>query len=321
MEKKPEETNDPSSLETNDSTQAPVDDVNALESTTDALADDDAKKAQADTPKQGSKKKIQGLITHINVYVLLFLLIIVLAAGFVLIGIQKNKKANAPTTVNTQTLSAEELKKLSESEQKIGDPKSTLSIESNAIFSGKVLVRDSLDVAGTIKVGGALSLPGISVSGASTFDQITANNLTITGNTAIQGQLTIQKGLTSSGGASFGGPLSAPQITTGSLQLTGALEIINHLDGGGGTPNITGGAGLSGSDTAGKINNVGGTGCNVKVTFAKRYNSTPYVVISPANAAAATSDYYVSQESATGFSVCIAGGGGSGLNFSYMVIE
>jgi hypothetical protein len=105
------------------------------------------------------------------------------------------------------------------------------------------------------------------------------------------------------------------------LQLTGALEIINHLDGGGGTPNITGGAGLSGSDTAGKINNVGGTGCNVKVTFAKRYNSTPYVVISPANAAAATSDYYVSQESATGFSVCIAGGGGSGLNFSYMVIE
>lgn len=321
MENKPEETNSTDTTDT--SSQAPVDDVNALESTTDALAESDAeKKAKEATSKNKSSGNIvQRLIAHLNIYVLLFVLIIVLAGGFVLIGMQRNKKANLDTTVNTQTLSADELRKISESEQKIGDPKSVLSIESNAIFSGKVLVRDSLDVAGTIKVGGALSLPGISVSGASTFDQVTANNLSVTGNTTIQGQLNVQRGITSSGGASFGGPISAPAITTGSLQLTGALEIVNHLDGGGGTPNITGGAGLSGSDVAGKINNVGGTGCNVKVTFAKRYNSTPYVVISPANAEAATSNYYVSQESPTGFSVCIAGGGGSGLNFNYMVIE
>ncbi len=320
MENKPEETNNEAA---NTPSQAPADDVNALESTTDALAESDAEKKakEAGGKKKKSGNIFQRIISHLNIYVLLFILILVLAGGFVLIGMQKNKKAAKETTVNTQSLSADELKKLSESEQKIGDPKSVLSIESNAIFSGKVLVRDSLDVAGTIKVGGALSLPGISVSGASTFDQITANNLSITGNTTIQGQLNIQKGITSSGGASFGGPISAPAITTGSLQLTGALEIVNHLDGGGGTPNITGGAGLSGSDVAGKINNVGGTGCNVKVTFAKRYNSTPYVVISPANAEAATSNYYVSQESPTGFSVCLAGGGGSGLNFSYMVIE
>ena len=159
----------------------------------------------------------------------------VLAAGFVFIGMQKNKKAAVETTIDTQSLSADELRKLSESEQKIGDPKSVLTIESNAIFSGKVLVRDSLDVAGTIKVGGALSLPGISVSGASTFDQVTANNLNITGNTAIQGQLNIQKGLTSSGGATFGGPISAPSISVQSIQLTGDLTISRHIDAGGGS--------------------------------------------------------------------------------------
>jgi cytoskeletal protein CcmA (bactofilin family) len=333
MEKKPEETNESSSLESTDA-QASVDDVNALESTTDALADSDAKKAQAVAPKQSAGKKIQGLIAHVNVYILLFLLIIVLAGGFVLIGIQKNKKANAPTSINTQTLSADELKKLSESEQKIGDPKSTLSIESNAIFSGKVLVRDSLDVAGTIKVGGTLSLPGINVSGASTFDQVTANNLTITGNTSIQGQLNIQKGITSSGGASFGGPISAPQLTIQSLQLSGDLSISRHIDAGGGTPGKSDGsalgaggtAGISGTDTAGTVNiNTGGgagSGCFVTVSFTNKFNNTPHVVITPVGSAAASMNYYINRSNSS-FSICTASTPPSGQSFAfdYIVID
>lgn len=334
MEKKPEETNQSSSLENTDAAQAPVDDSNALESTTDALADSDAQKAQTTAPKQGVGKKIQGLISHVNVYVLLFLLILVLAAGFVLIGIQRNKKANSPTTISTQTLTADELRKLSESEQKIGDPKSVLSIESNAIFSGKVLVRDSLDVAGTIKVGGALSLPGISVSGASTFDQVTANNLTITGNTAVQGQLTIQRGLTSTGGASFGGPISAPQLTVQSLQLSGDLNIARHIDAGGGTPGKSDGSALggggtaavSGTDTAGTVNiNTGGgagAGCFVTVTFTNRFNNTPHVVITPVGSAAASMNYYINRSSSN-FSICTASTPPSGQSFAfdYIVID
>ncbi len=331
MEKKQEETNQSSSLESTDA-QPPVDDSNALESTTDALADSDAKKAQTEAPKKSFGKKIQGLIAHVNVYVLLFLLIIVLAGGFVLIGINKNKKANAPTTVNTQTLSADELKKLSESEQKIGDPKSILSIESNAIFSGKVLVRDSLDVAGTIKVGGALSLPGISVSGASTFDQITANNLSITGNTTIQGQLNIQKGLTSSGGASFGGPISAPQLTVQSLQLSGDLNISRHIDAGGGTPSKSDGSALgpggttavSGTDTAGTVNiNVAGgagTGCYITVNFTQRFSNTPHVVITPIGSAAAEINYYVNRSN-NNFSICTTNVRTGSFAFDYIVID
>lgn len=331
MEKKPEESKDQSNP--GNTEQAPVDDVNALESTTDALAESDTKKAEA-VPKQTGKKGVQALIAHLNIYVLLFVLIIVLAGGFVLIGIQRNKKANAPTTVNTQTLTAEELKKLSESEQKIGDPKSVLTIESNAIFNGKVLVRDSLDVAGTIKVGGSLSLPGISVSGASTFDQITANNLTITGNTNIQGQLNVQKGLTTTGGASFGGPISAPLLTVQSLQLSGDLTISRHIDAGGGTPGKSDGSALgaggtaavSGTDTAGTVNiNTGGgpgSGCFVTVIFTNRFNSTPHVSITPVGSDAASLSYYVNRSSSN-FSVCTASTPPAGRSFAfdYIVID
>lgn len=331
MENKPEETDQSNSLETTETSSQPQEnDVNALEGTKDALAEDDKKAAVA--PKKGGNK-IRNLITHINVYVLLFALILVLVGGLVLIGIQRNKKAAAPTTINTQSLTPEELKKLSESEQKIGDPKSTLAIESNAIFSGKVLVLDSLDVAGTIKVGGALSLPGLSVSGSSTFDQLTANNLTVTGNGSIQGQLNV-RGITSSGGATFGGPISAPQLSVQSLQLSGDLQVTRHIDASGGTPGKSdgsalgagGSASVSGSDTAGTVNiNTGGgpgAGCFVTISFVQRFSGTPHVVITPVGSAAGSLNYYINRSSSN-FSICTVNppGAGQSFAFDYIVID
>lgn len=326
MESKPEDTKEP---EAPKEAETPASSSNtegeSLEDTTDSTASTDTKVAP---PKKSAGKRIQGLITGLNIYFILFIFIIVLAAGIVMIGIQKNKKAAAPTTINTQTLSADELKKITESEQKVGDPKSTLAIESNAIFSGKVLIRDSLDVAGTIKVGGALSLPGISVSGESSFDQIKANNLTITGNTAVQGQLSIQKGLTSSGGASFGGPISAPLLTVQSLQISGDLQITRHIDAGGGTPGKVDGSALgsggtasvSGSDTAGTISiNTGGgpgAGCFITVNFTQKFSGNPHVVVSPVGSGAASLQYYVNRSS-NNFSLCTANAPGAGQSFSF----
>ncbi len=335
MENKPEDRQQLDSLEgTETVARSSADDSNALEGSTDALAGQEAQRQTTNAPKAGFGKKVRGLITHINIYVLLFIFIIVLAVGLVFISIQRNKKTDAPTTINTQTLSADELKKLTETEQKIGDPKSTLSIESNAIFSGKVLIRDSLDVAGTIKVGGALSLPGISVSGASTFDQVTANNLNITGNTAIQGQLNVQRGITSTGGATFGGPISAPQLSVQSLQITGDLQITRHIDAGGGTPGkVDGGslgnggtASVSGTDTAGTvaINTGGGpgAGCFVTINFTQRFSGTPHVVITPVGSAAASLDYYINRSNSN-FSICSASSpvAGQSFAFDYVVID
>jgi cytoskeletal protein CcmA (bactofilin family) len=332
MENKPEDSKAGELPETPQPTGGNSNEGLSLEGGPDATANPE--KATVVATKKGLGKRLQGLILHVNIYVLLFLFILILSTGMVLVGIQRNKKVAGPTTINTQTLNAEELQELTESEQKVGDPKSTLAIESNAIFSGKVLVRDSLDVAGTIKVGGSLSLPGLNVSGESIFDQIQANDLNITGNTQIQGQLNVQKGLTTTGGATFGGPISAPQLTVQSLQLSGDLQITRHIDAGGPTPGKSDGSALgsggtvsvSGTDTAGTITvNTGGgpgAGCFVTVNFVNKFSNTPHVVITPVGSAAAGLNYYINRSNSS-FSVCTtnAPGGGQSFSFDYVAID
>lgn len=279
-------------------------------------------------PKLSPSKKIQNLISKMNIYLVLFIFILVISAGVVLVLIQKNKKISAPSTINTQTLTAEELKKLNNSEQKVGDPKSTLSVESNTIFSGKVLVRDSLDVAGPMKVGGSLSIPGLNVSGDSNFDKLKANAITVSGDSTIQGQLSVQRGLTVTGGGSFSGPISTPQLSAQTLLLNGDLTISRHITTSGGTPNKSNGtslgsggtASISGSDTAGTVSiNTGsgaGAGCFVTVTFNQRFASNPHVVITPVGSASANLQYYINRSS-TEFSICTANAPGSGQSFSF----
>jgi cytoskeletal protein CcmA (bactofilin family) len=301
-----------------------------------SLSSEPAKPATPD-PDKAKKKKgslLQRLVTHINIYLLIFIFMVVIAGVVVVVGMQRNKKALETPTVTTQELTQEALDTISNSETKVGDPKQTLSIESNAIFAGKVLIRDSLDVAGTIKVGGALSLPGLTVAGTSNFDQLQANKLSIAGDTNVQGTLTVQKNIAVSGGATFGGPISAPQITAQSLQLNSDLSLTRHIDAGGPTPGRSNGTALgnggtssvSGTDTAGTlaINTGGapGAGCFATVTFAVKFNSTPHVIITPVGSAAAGLNYYINR-STTEFSVCTTNPAPAGQNFAfdYIVID
>jgi cytoskeletal protein CcmA (bactofilin family) len=319
-----DQENELNSLETPDT---------VVENSPESVKKDDGEK-KPDKPKQGFGKKIQGIVSHLNIYLLLFILILVITGVIVFVGIQNNKKAETPANIDSQPLSEEAIKQLQGSATKIGDPKQTLSIESNAIFTGKVLFRDSIDVAGTIKVGGAMSLSGLTVSGEANFDQIQANKLSVSGDVNVQGQLTVQKNLTVSGGASFGGGISAPVVSTQSLQINGDLQFSRHLDAGGGTPgksngNALGGGGtasISGSDTAGTVNiNIGGgpsAGCFVTISFVNAFNSTPHVVVSPVGGGAGGLSYYIDR-SASGFSICSvnAAAPGSSFSFDYIAIE
>lgn len=330
------EDNSLETLETPETVESPANggsssnenESNSLESSSSS-----APEAVVISQKKSFGRRVQGLVGHFNVYLLLFLFIVLISAAIVIIGIQRNRQEATPTTIVTQPLTQEEIDQLSGSEAKVGDPKQTLSIESNAVFTGKVLIRDSLDVAGTIKVGGSLSLPGISVSGTSNFEEIQANSLAIAGNTTILGSLNVN-GINSTGGGTFGGPLSAPTIVVDSLQLAGDLQVTRHIDAGGGTPSKSDGtalgnggtASLSGTDTAGTatINTGSATapGCFVTVTFATRYNGTPHIVASPIGSAAGSIDYYINR-SATSFSICTATAAPSGQSFSfdYIVID
>lgn len=284
--------------------------------------------------KQSPIRRIKDFFNHVNIYFLLFIFILLIAAMVAYISFNQSKKDAAPITISTTPLDPGTLSELQGSDVKVGDPKSTLSVESNAIFAGKVLIRDSLDVAGTIRVGGALSLPGITVSGTSSFDQIQANNLAISGDVSIQGQLTVQRGITVNGGASFSGPISAPSLTVDRFTLNQDLQLNRHIDAGGPTPGQTNGnalggggtASVSGTDTAGTVTiNTGGgpiAGCFVTVRFTNAYSGNPHIAIAPVGLASATLQYYINR-SATEFSICTAtpAPGSATFSFDYIVID
>lgn len=283
------------------------------------------------------KKKTGSLFTRlanrVNVYLLAFILLIIVSLIIVFVVIQSsNREAAKEEEITTQELTQEAIDNLSSNEATVGDPKQLLNIESNAVFAGKVLIRDGLDVAGPIKVGGDLNLPGITVSGKSAFDEVQVNSLSIAGDTSVQGILTVQEGLTVNGQASFAGGISAPSITLDALSLTGDLQFNRHIDAGGATPRVTAGNAvgsggtvtISGTDTAGTITiNVGAGasgGVLASVTFAAAFNGNPHVVFSPVDKPAPNA--YITSRTATGFSISTNPGLSSGsISFDYIVID
>lgn len=288
--------------------------------------------------KKESKKKSSGsfltkLASRVNIYLLGFILLIIISLIIVFVVIQSsNKQAAKQADIKTQELTQEAIDNLSSNETTVGDPKQLLNIESNAVFNGKVLIRDGLDVAGPIKVGGELNLPGITVSGKSAFDEVRINSLSIAGDVSVQGTLTVQKNLSVNGQASFAGAVSAPSLTIDALSINGDIQFNRHMDAGGGTPSVSGGNAIgsggtvtiSGTDTGGTVTiNVGSSaapGTLATVTFASAFNGNPHVVISPIGRAAPNA--YVANRTSTGFSIATEPGLSVGpISFDFVVID
>ncbi|PID98951.1 hypothetical protein CSA80_02395 [Candidatus Saccharibacteria bacterium] len=304
---------------------------------TSSLENDTGSTGSAErTPVAAAKKGplLQRIGKKINIYLLLFLLLLTLAGAIILVTYLTSKQ-QGKNTIQTQSLSDDTLKQLATSDVTVGQPKQILSVQSNAVFAGKVLIRDSLEVAGPIQVGGSLSVPGITVSGNSVFEQLQVNkSLGVQGDTTIQGQLSVQKGLSVAGGGTFAGPITAPAITVNTLQLNGNFALTRHIIIGGPTPSrksgtALGGGGtvaLSGSDTAGSINiNTGSgpaAGCFVTVNFTQKYNSTPNVLVTPVGASAGSVGYYVNR-STSSFSVCAVNNppANTSFGFDYFIVE
>lgn len=286
-------------------------------------------------PKKPRKNIFKSFARRFNIYLLLFIVVLIIAGVVSAVSFMKSNQANQDNQqIVTEPLSEDALKQLRQTDVKIGDPKQILSVESNAIFAGKVLIRDSLEVAKEIKAGGGLSSSGISVSGNSILNQVQASGLQVGGNTTIQGQLAVQNNLTVTGSGSFGGSLTAARLNIQDLQINGNLQIARHIDAGGGTPGKSDGSALggggtssvSGTDTAGTVSlNTGGNpgaGCFITVNFSQRFNDTPHVVITPVGSNAANLSYYINRGS-TNFSICATNspGGGQNLSFDYIVID
>ena len=210
----------------------------------------------------------------------------------------------------------------------MGEPKQILTIQANAVFAGSALIRGDLEVAGTLKLGGDLSLTNLTVTGATQLEDVKANNLTVGSNLNVQGALTLNSGISVAGQSNFNGGIVASSVITGSLQLNGDLKLTHHITAGGTIPQIekgtaVGGGGtvsLSGSDTSGSIAiNTGSgppAGCFATVTFSETFDNIPHVVVSPVGAAAADLNYYITR-STTNFVVCATNPAAAGQSFGF----
>jgi cytoskeletal protein CcmA (bactofilin family) len=307
-----------------DAAAAPAEDSSLSEGGADRAA-------QESPPKHGFSKRI---LDFANLYFIAFLLLILFGAGGIFAAVKFNDKKPGSQTAKTDSLTDKQLADLKSNTTLVGDAQQTLDIQGNSIFEGQVLMRNNLDVVGSIKIGGSLSLPAITVGGSSTFGQIHVNDqLSVSGNTTMQGSLTVQKSLSVAGSASFAS-VSASIINATNLQLNGDFVVRRHINVSGGTPSRGGGtslgaggtASVSGTDTAGTVTiNTGGSppaGCFINMNFTQRFNTNPHVVISPSNSSAATISYYTNR-STTGFSICTASAPSASTTyiFDYIVFD
>lgn len=286
--------------------------------------------------KTSLRERIIRKLGSVNPYLVLFILVLIVGLLIAFISNRLNNQ-NDPSqlTFEGSELDQEAINELLQAEQNIGNVNQTLTVAANAIFNGKILVKSDLDVAGSIRVGGPLNLPGITVSGTSEFDDVNiANDLAIAGSASIQNGLTVQGAVNISNNLSVGGTISASQISADIIEFSGDLVLSGHVNTSGGTPTRTNGTALgsggtvsvSGNDIAGTVTiNTGGSapaGFFVRINFVTPYSSTPAVIISPSNSNAGSLDYYTQRDS-SGFRI------GTSTNppdsttfiFDYFVIE
>jgi cytoskeletal protein CcmA (bactofilin family) len=299
--------------------------------TLETKADPSASAAQSAAQPAKKRGPLTTIRKIVNIYTIVFVLVILAGAAVVVISIKPTKTVKETPLGK---LTDQQLTQLKSNSTLVGDPKQTLDIQSSTILEGQVLARSDLSVAGSLKVGGALSLPSITIAGSANFAQAGVSGpLSVGGDTNLQGQLTVQKNLNVTGSASFGS-LSVSSLSVTSLQVKNDFAISKHIVTSGGSPGRTGGTALggggtvsiSGTDTAGSVNiNTGSSppaGLFVTVSFNQHFAATPHVVITPIGSASGSLQYYVNRD-ASGFSIGVSSPppGASNFGFDYIVIQ
>ncbi len=308
---------------------------NDLESS--SLEDNNNQNTPANDPSKNpatlnskNKPKLKDKLAKFNIYLILFGLVVVVTIVVVVITyLQSQTPVQNSTSLKNQNLTQNSLKQLAANDSTVGAPKQDLNVEANAVFAGRVLISNGLQVAGGEQINGGLGLTSLTVKGTGNFQQLNnSGNLSVNGTTALQGSTTISASLQVNGNANFNGNVSSPQITTNSLQLSGNLNISHHINVTGPSPNsktlsAIGSGGTStvnGTDTAGNININTGTnpsaGCLITVNFNIPYSSTPYIVVSPIGLASSSLHYYL-ERNQTSFNVCSGSTPPSQANISF----
>src|ERR1039458_5889204 len=133
--------------------------------------------------------RLHRLFAHVNIYALLFILILVVAVTIVVASYLYSKHNSGTSSISSQTLSQSTFAQLANSNATVGNSNQVLNIQSSAIFAGKVLLRQGLEVAGNLQIGGTLALNDLSVAGTGQFGQAQVNkNLSVAGGRGREGE-------------------------------------------------------------------------------------------------------------------------------------
>lgn len=310
--------------------QAPAD---ALSRTPEDLEKEQAEHAVETAAADSGEPKISPIkkfFKKVNLYFLIFFLLIVVAGAVTIVNYLNSQKATPESSLNSQDLSQDALKQLANTDASVGNSSQTLTIQGNAIISGQTLARGNLNVAGNFQTAGSIQGSSLTVSGESNLGTAQINSLQVAQNTAIQGSTTL-KDLNVAGAASFGGALTASQITVTNLILSGnaTLQVPNHIGFTGPSPSRTisstvlgrgGSASVNGSDTSGTINISTGSGtvagCFATINFSQAFSKQPHVIVSPVGTAAGQTQYYVTRSN-TSFNICTAAPAPTNQTFAF----
>lgn len=316
-----------------DEQQAPVD---ALSRTPEDLENEVAEQAaanptpSADEPGEKKLSPIRKFFRKINLYFLIFLLLVVVAGAFTIVNYLNTQKAVPEATIAAQDLSQDALKQLANTDTSVGNNSQTLTIKGNAIISGQTLMRSNLNVAGSIQTSSSITGQSLTISGTSNLGATQINSLQVATNTSIEGSTTLRD-LNVAGTSSFGGAMTASQITVTRLILSGnaTLQVPNHISFTGPSPGRSinnsvlgngGTASINGSDTSGTVNistgNSPAAGCFVQINFNQQFASQPRVIVSPVGQAASQTQYYVTR-TPSNFSICTAAPAPANQAFSF----
>src|SRR5688572_23355058 len=108
MENKPKESDSLETLETPDTVVGSSTNTGSTAVDETSLETDGSPAAIEDAPatKKRSFHLREFISSHLNIYLLIFILIVIIAVGITLVGIQRNKKIDTPATISTTPLTA-----------------------------------------------------------------------------------------------------------------------------------------------------------------------------------------------------------------------
>ena len=257
-------------------------------------------------------------------------------AGAIIIGgyiYFTKSKAQTPTAAPKVTnLSQSDLSKLQTFFQgnSAGSPSEVLTISSSSLFKNRVAVGSDLKVTGGVSVDGTTSLGDLTVDKTSTLGVVnTRGQLTVNGPLTVQSPALFSAGATykgnvsATGNGSFGGSLSAASLSVGTLSVT-QLNINGHFNLGGVAPSASNGQiGADSNDSAGSVTGITGSapGDLVTVTFHSAYPVVPTIIITPVGANSAKAMPYLTNLTASGFTIGAAGTATGPFSFNYWVIQ